>query len=125
MNPKIQNWIVRKPVARGRGGVVASQNMHAARAGATIAERFGDETARVDLGGQHVLHEDAADGKSPAMFLATADGDERQSTEVFDAIAVRRELCTKIDPKLSSAEHARIDAELVTPAAHSSQVHDL
>ena len=40
-NPQVQNWIVRKPVARGRGGVVASQNMHAARAGAAILKRGG------------------------------------------------------------------------------------
>ena len=40
-NPKVQNWTVRKPVARGRGGVVASQNMHAARAGAEILKRGG------------------------------------------------------------------------------------
>lgn len=40
-NPQIQNWVVRKPVARGRGGVVASQNMHAARAGAAILKRGG------------------------------------------------------------------------------------
>ena len=41
-NPKVQNWIVRKPVARGRGGVVASQNMHAARAGAEMLKRGGN-----------------------------------------------------------------------------------
>ncbi len=40
-NPAVQNWIVRKPLARGRGGVVASQNMHAARAGAAILKRGG------------------------------------------------------------------------------------
>jgi len=40
-NPKVQNWTVRKPVARGRGGVVASQNMHAARAGAEILKKGG------------------------------------------------------------------------------------
>jgi gamma-glutamyltranspeptidase/glutathione hydrolase len=40
-NPKVQNWVVRKPVARGRGGVVASQNMHAARAGAEVLKRGG------------------------------------------------------------------------------------
>ncbi|MBM3630140.1 MAG: hypothetical protein FJX21_20310, partial [Alphaproteobacteria bacterium] len=40
-NPKVQNWVVRKPVALGRGGVVASQNMHAARAGAEVLKRGG------------------------------------------------------------------------------------
>lgn len=40
-NPKTQNWVVRKPVARGRGGVVASQNMHAARAGAEVLKAGG------------------------------------------------------------------------------------
>jgi gamma-glutamyltranspeptidase/glutathione hydrolase len=40
-NPQVQNWTVRKPVARGRGGVVASQNMHAARAGAEILKKGG------------------------------------------------------------------------------------
>ena len=34
LNPQVQNWIVRKPLARGAGGVVAGQNLHAARAGA-------------------------------------------------------------------------------------------
>jgi gamma-glutamyltranspeptidase/glutathione hydrolase len=41
-NPLTQNWIVRKPVARGRGGVVASQNVHAARAGARILKAGGN-----------------------------------------------------------------------------------
>jgi gamma-glutamyltranspeptidase/glutathione hydrolase len=42
INPQVQNWILRKPVARGRGGAVASQNLHAARAGARILKAGGN-----------------------------------------------------------------------------------
>ena len=37
---EVQNWQVRKPLARSRGGVVASQNRIAAEAGARASERL-------------------------------------------------------------------------------------
>ena len=44
MNPDhlIQNWIVRKPVARSRGGIVATQNRVAGEAGARILAAGGN-----------------------------------------------------------------------------------
>src|SRR5918912_4519548 len=41
MAPLVQNWIVRKPVAASRGGIVASQNGVAATAGAEILAAGG------------------------------------------------------------------------------------
>src|SRR3954469_6683057 len=43
----VQNWIVRKPVAASRGGLVASQNGVAARGGAEILASGGSAVAAV------------------------------------------------------------------------------
>lgn len=39
---RTQNWILEKPVARGRGGIVVSQSGDAARAGAAVLEAGGN-----------------------------------------------------------------------------------
>jgi len=41
MTPPVQNWIVRKPVAASRGGIIASANGAAASVGAEILAAGG------------------------------------------------------------------------------------
>src|SRR3970040_1363517 len=66
----VQNWIVRKPVARSRGGIVATQNRVAGEAGAKILAAGGNA---VDAAGATGFALDPADYPVGGGGITTRD----------------------------------------------------
>lgn len=88
----VQNWIVRKPLARSRGGIVASQSRRAALIGAEVLAAGGNAVdAAVSAGFALSALEPWNSGIGGVGFMLVHQARERRTMVVdFGAVAPRR-----------------------------------